>query len=200
MYGMAHRALRQMMIDRLGLAAWVKVERETGTGPADLISLCVYDDSKTVALIAASAEQLGLPMDQALQVFGRYWVRYAELSAFGPIMDFTGQDLVTFINNLDRMHRSVVLAMPDARVPSFTLLEEANGHLLVRYKSDRTGLEAFVTGLLEGLMDRLGESGTVQVADRDGNTIDFSIRLDRGLADTAPVDTAQLDTVQFATR
>lgn len=179
MYGMAHRALRQMMIDRMGPSAWAKVERETGTGPADLISLCVYDDSKTIALITASAAHLGLPVEEALRVFGRYWVRFAELSSFGPIMDFTGQDIVTFINNLDRMHRSVVLAMPDARVPSFTLLNETRQNLLVRYKSDRTGLETFVIGLLEGLMDRMDETGTVEIAGRAGNTIDFAIRLDR---------------------
>ncbi len=179
MYGMAHRALRQMMVDRLGPAVWARIERETSTGPADLISLCVYDDSKTLALISASATHLGLPVDEALRDFGRYWVRYAELSSFGPIMDFTGQDLVTFINNLDRMHRSVVLAMPDARVPSFTLLDETDGRLLVRYRSDRTGLETFVIGLLEGLMDRLGEAGEVGVASREGNAIDFAIRLDR---------------------
>lgn len=183
MYGMAHRALRQMVIDRLGPAAWARVERETSTGPADLISLCVYDDSKTIALITASAGHLGLGMDDTLRVFGRYWVQYAQLSSFGPIMDFTGQDIVTFINNLDRMHRSVVLAMPDARVPSFTLLNETRQNLLVRYRSDRTGLETFVIGLLEGLMDRLGETGTVEVAARAESgpptVIDFAIHLDR---------------------
>lgn len=183
MYGMAHRALRQMMLDRLGPSAWAKVERETNTGPADLISLCVYDDSKTIALISASAAHLGMAVEDALRVFGRYWVRYAELSSFGPIMDFTGQDLVTFINNLDRMHRSVVLAMPDARVPSFTLLAETRQRLLVRYRSDRSGLEMFVIGLLEGVMDRMGEAGTVEVAARGesgpGTVIDFAIQLDR---------------------
>lgn len=179
MYGMAHRALRQMMLDRLGPSVWAKVERETGTGPADLISLCVYDDSKTIALISASAAHLGMEVDEALRVFGRYWVRFAELSSFGPIMDFTGQDLVTFINNLDRMHRSVVLAMPDARVPSFTLIDETRERLLVRYRSDRTGLETFVIGLLEGLMDRLNETGTVELFERGGNASDFAIHLDR---------------------
>lgn len=179
MYGMAHRALRQMIIDRLGTAAWATIERETGTGPADLISLCVYHDSKTIALIAASANRLGLGVEEALRVFGRYWVRFAELSSFGPIMDFTGRDLVTFINNLDRMHRSVVLAMPDARVPSFTLLDETDGRLLVRYRSDRTGLEAFVIGLLEGLMDRLGVTGAVEVVARAEHVIEFAIQLDR---------------------
>lgn len=183
MYGMAHRALRQMMLDRLGPSAWTKIERETNTGPADLISLCVYDDSKTIALISASAAHLGMAVEDALRVFGRYWVRYAELSSFGPIMDFTGQDLVTFINNLDRMHRSVVLAMPDARVPSFELLSETRQRLLVRYRSDRSGLETFVIGLLEGVMDRMGETGTVEVAARaetgPGTVIDFALLLDR---------------------
>jgi guanylate cyclase soluble subunit beta len=168
-----------MMLDRLGPSAWAKVERETSTGPADLISLCVYDDSKTIQLIVASAARLGMPVDDALREFGRYWVRFAELSSFGPIMDFTGQDLVTFINNLDRMHRSVVLAMPDARVPSFTLIEETRQRLLVRYRSDRTGLEMFVIGLLEGLMDRLNETGTVEEFGRTGTAIDFAIHLDR---------------------
>lgn len=180
MYGMVHRAIRQMMLDQLGAAAWAEVERETASGPADMISLCVYDDARTMALLTASARHLGLDMHDALRIFGRYWIRFAEQGAFGSIMDFTGRDLISFITNLDRMHQAVQLAMPDAQVPSFTLLDAVDGRLRVRYRSERVGLEPFVVGLFEGVLERMGEIGVVEHVPSTGSAAEFAITLAQG--------------------
>lgn len=171
MYGMIHRAVRDMAIDRIGAAGWAEVEAQMGIGPAEFISLSTYSDELTVALIACTAEKLGLDMGAMLREFGQAWVRFAQRGSFGSMMDFTGRTLGDFIANLDRMHQAVVVAMPEARVPSFALVEDTGSHLLVDYRSERSGLEAFVGGLLEGLLDRFGLAGSVrEMGPVDGGT------------------------------
>ncbi|MEY4160828.1 MAG: hypothetical protein RLZZ136_1449 [Pseudomonadota bacterium] len=180
MYGMIHRGIRQMVIDARGEEAWQALEREQGIGPHDMITALVHDDELTVRLLTAAAERLGLSFDDCLKAFGRYWIRFAEAGPFSAIMDFTGRDIASFITNLDRMHQAVVAALPEARVPSFTLVRNEPGNLLVQYRSDRTGLEAFVVGLLYGLMARFGIDGKVTQVPSSNNTAEFVMLFDPG--------------------
>lgn len=178
MYGMIHRGIRQMTIDRAGVDAWRLVEERLGIGPAELISANVYPDELTLALIAAAAEQMGHSVPECLNAFGRYWIGFAENSPYGAIMDFVGQDIAEFVTNLDRMHKAVLLAMPEAQVPDFTLLRASPGELVVRYRGKRAGLEVFVIGLLEGLLERFGRTGRVTLANSSADAADFIVALD----------------------
>lgn len=178
MYGMIHRGIRQMMIDELGEDAWREVQHAAGTGPAELISAEVYPDATTLALVASAAQRLGLDTASFLRAFGRYWVRFAERGSFGAIMAFVGSDLPGFITNLDRMHRSVRVAMPEAILPAFELLEHDATGLRLAYRSRRDGLEPFVIGLLEGLVARFGQAGQVALEGHDGGAALFRITLE----------------------
>lgn len=175
MYGMMHRGIRQMVIEAAGEEAWAAIDRKLGTGPAELISAAVYDDAMTIAMIEASAEVMGVEMGECLEAFGRYWVRFAERGSYGSIMQFTGSDLPTFIANLDRMHQAVVSALPEARVPSFSILERGEGVLYVGYSSERDGLESLVLGLLRGLLDRFNLTGMVEQVAARGHVPEFRI-------------------------
>jgi hypothetical protein len=66
--------------------------------------------------------------------------------------------------------------MPGTQLPSFTTLESAPGHLVVEYRSNRIGMEPFVLGLLQGLMDRFQARGDIEVVRRGENFIIFDIR------------------------
>lgn len=164
MYGMIHQAFRDLFIERAGAAAWQEFERELGIGPADLISAMVYPDEETEALLAAGAQRLGQDLPDCLRDFGRHWVRFAGSGAYSGIMDFVGNDFPRFIANLDRMHRAVQVAMPEARVPAFTLLGVEGNVVRVGYRSSRAGLETFVEGLLGGLLERFALHGSVSLA------------------------------------
>lgn len=176
MYGMIHRGIREMVIEARGESEWTAVEQDAGIGPAELISANVYDDAVTVSLLQTVATRRGQTLAELLTEFGRYWIRFAERGSYGAIMDFTGSDLPSFIGNLDRMHQAVVSVMPQARVPSFALVEQAEGQLKVGYISERAGLEPFVTGLLEGLLTRFDLAGEVQEVARAGNMVEFLVR------------------------
>ena len=162
MYGLIHRAMREMVIDILGDPAWLAIEKEQDIGPGEMIGQSVYDDALTMRLMGALATTLDLPMPHMLHAFGRHWVDFVYKGAYGSIMHFTGSDLVTLLRNLDRMHQTVRVTMPEAVVPSFSVISESAQELCVEYRSQRSGLEPMVVGLLEGLVGHFGLTGTVE--------------------------------------
>lgn len=180
MYGMIHRAMRQMVFEQLGEDAWLALEQRLGIGPTELLTGMVYEDTLTLDIIAEAAARFNLTVDECLTEFGRYWIRYAEQGSLSQIMKFTGQDLASFVANLNRLHLAVGAAMPGTRLPSFTLLQRSEGYLSVEYRSDREGMERFVYGLFLGLMERFNTRGDVTIGNRDNKSIIFDIRYQAG--------------------
>ncbi len=177
MYGLIHRYLKDHIIDSAGEDVWRSIATELRISPADLISQEVYDDTLTFELVEVASRRLGRSVDDCLTAFGRFWVLRVSQDTYRAVMDFTGRDLVTFLGNLDRMHHSVAAVMTKARLPSFTLIEQKSDHLLVQYRSERTGLEPFVLGLLEGLLEWFSIKGEVQHLNSENNAAEFLIKL-----------------------
>lgn len=180
MYGMIHSAMRQMVVERLGEDQWLKLEREMQLGPPDFISLTVYDDAVTLRILDASARALDLTIEQALRAFGRFWVHFADGGPFASVMDFTGQSLADFVRNLDLMHRAVSATLPGARMPNFSVAAEHPDGIRVHYSSTREGLEPFVCGLLEGLMERFGLAGEVAHVAGTAQPAKFDVSFSQG--------------------
>lgn len=175
MYGMVHRALRQMVVEREGTIAWHEIELAAGVSATEMVGLVVYDDAVTLNILGAAAERLGTTPSQVLEDFGRYWLHFIDNKAYRAIMDYAGKDMVSLLTNLDRLHAAVLAAMPKARVPSFTVLESYDHGLVVRYQSQRRGLEPLVTGLLLGLLDKFDLEGTVEAFPATDGSIAFKI-------------------------
>ncbi len=175
MYGMIHRALRQMVLDSAGKHVWSEIEAAAGIGQSQLISVEIYDDEVTLALLASAAKCMKIDVTELLFDFGRYWVRYADYGAYSALLNFTGDDIVTFLQNLDRLHGSVQSVMPAARMPSFTVLSQGPSELLVNYASPRQGLEPFVKGLLHGLLDRFSLEGDVAIKSTENGSTQFLV-------------------------
>lgn len=163
MYGMIHCAVREMFVEQRGNDEWAALERAAKITAADQISFNVYDDALTMRILDEAAARLGLEMQDCLEVFGRYWIRFAAKGSFKSMMEFTGDDIVTFTSNLDQMHRSVVRTLNKAQMPSFQVLERGEDYFTVLYLSERNGLGAFVTGLLKGLLDHFDQVGDVKL-------------------------------------
>ncbi|MBS3927122.1 MAG: heme NO-binding domain-containing protein [Sphingomonadales bacterium] len=175
MYGMIHRAIRGMVIEERGESAWNELEHRSGIGPAEMISAETYDDEITLRMLAAASDAYDMPINDLLVRFGRYWIVFAERGSFKFILDFTGQDLRGFISNLDRMHVGVQAVMPQAIMPSFRVAEDTAEKVVVEYRSTRTGLEPFVTGLFQGLAERFGVEADVQHLGWYGDASTFAI-------------------------
>jgi hypothetical protein len=174
MYGMIHRAARQMVTEKFGAPLWARVETEAATSEDHFISGAPYSDDITFAVIRAVATVTGLTTDEVLRAFGQYWIHFAGESAFASVMKMAGDDLPGFIRQLDRMHRSIQAALPDAVLPEFELVAHDERGLVVRYRSERSGLEEFVVGLLEGLLHRFDLTGSIRTIS-EGDSARFEI-------------------------
>jgi hypothetical protein len=176
MYGMIHRALRQMTIDRLGAGAWERAVAQSEICPKDFVSSSTYDDSVTLSLVGLCAGAFKVEIPQFLEMFGEYWVVFASSGPYASLMRVAGSTLPVLLTNLDRLHQSVQAVMADAMLPSFVVIKDEPNLLWVRYCSKRTGLETFATGLLKGLMAKFSVQGTVEIINRGDAGIDYEIR------------------------
>lgn len=161
MYVMIHRAIHDFLAEQYSESEWNSVKAALNVEPEGMISTLVYPDAQTMQLVEDAAMLMDIPTVDFMRKLGRFWVTFSERGAYRRILDFAGEDLASFIQNLDRMHQAVVSAMPRADVPSFTLVDSRPGELVVDYRSNRHGLEAFVIGLLQGLLDRFKHDGCV---------------------------------------
>lgn len=161
MYGMIHRAARSMAIGMFGEPAWFELEAASGFNEGDFLSAQVYADERTFALVSAIAAKAGLTVEGALHAFGKFWIGWTGNSSYGPIMRMNGDTLAEFLGNLDRMHATIQRVLPETSMPSFCVEHADADRVDVLYQSDRAGLEPFVCGLLEGLMERFGHEGVV---------------------------------------
>lgn len=150
-----------MVTQRVSAKAWLDIEQQLGLGAADFITARVYADEQTIALASACATKLDLDLSEFFEQFGEFWVGFAVAGPYRGVMQATGRTLPEFLANLDNMHVTVRSAMPDAQTPFFDLVEQNDDQLLVRYRSDRQGLEPLVKGLLVGLIAYFGLTGTV---------------------------------------
>lgn len=175
MYGMIHRGVREMVISDFGEAAWDEAASSIGVDLEHLVSMATYSDDITIAILQRVSILYGISFDQLIRKFGQFWIVFVQRNAYGAMMDFVGSDLVTFINNLNRMHQAVQSAMPDADLPIFRLVSDQPMEMIVEYTSSRFGLEAFVVGLLEGLLKRFDQGGAVNYTTSNGGPIIFTI-------------------------
>lgn len=179
MYGMIHKVARELGLAALGEASWRDLKAACGLGSEHFISGQYYSDEVTAALLGALAAKMNLSTDALLTRLGRRWIVFAGQSSYGAVMDLAGDDLGAFIRNLDRMHASIKAIMPEAVLPSFEVTKETAAGLTVVYRSERQGLEPFVVGLFEGLLERFGETGSVAFAGGNGHAV---FEISRGAA------------------
>ena len=176
MYGMIHQAAREMIHDLHGPAVWADILRKSGLGDESFISAQHYSDEQTLSLINAISVSTGKDIDTVLEEFGGYWINFTEASSFAGIMRMAGDNLFSFIGNLDRLHASIKTSMNKAVTPSFEVIRSTETTVEVMYRSDRTGLAPFVRGLFYGLLAHFGETGTVTHVDQEDGCL-FTIDL-----------------------
>lgn len=151
MYGLIHRAIKDCVIAAHGEGPWHRIAARAGVDEAKFVSMQSYPDDIAYGLVGASCDELGVEPAELLRAFGHHWVMETARKHYGPIMDFGGSDLKTFLANLDRMHEQVALSFANLDQPSFELEDQADGSHLLHYRTHREGLADFVIGLVEGL-------------------------------------------------
>jgi hypothetical protein len=173
---MIHRSARDMVCEQFGTAAWERIMDAAGLDESVLIGARSYPDDITFKLIAAAADISGQSLEDTLLAFGRYWVRSADQGPYAGTLSMLGTSLLGALKNLDSMHAGILMALPEARLPQFRVISENASEIRVAYYSHRQGLEAFVRGLLEGLLERYATAGVVTLAGHEDAPV-FAITL-----------------------
>ena len=168
MYGLVNSAIMDLLVSNHGEEIWQPVKAKAGVEDEIFISTESYPDEMTYRLVGAAAEVLGLPAEEILNQFGRWWVLHTGRENYGHLLKFGGRTLGEFLQNLPNFHTRVVMMFPKLQPPMFECSDVQEGELRLHYRSHRRGLSAFVIGLLEGL----GEMFTVGVRIRHEEKLD----------------------------
>ncbi|MEY4669728.1 MAG: hypothetical protein RL518_2427 [Pseudomonadota bacterium] len=161
MYGLINEGIRELVTRLAGAEAWEAISLEAGVEPEGFEPLCPYDDTLTFKLVKLTAEKLQLSQEEVLTRYGHYWITYTAESGYGDLMRLFGPDLRTCVANLNRMHAHMGSMMPALTPPRFTVETPSEDQMLVHYYSQRTGLAPMVTGLLQGLAEKYGDTISV---------------------------------------
>ncbi|MEE4280661.1 MAG: heme NO-binding domain-containing protein [Pseudomonadales bacterium] len=154
MYGLINKALKGMILERFGETQWEQVFQASGIPHDSFLTMRSYDDQLTFALAGAASDVLGAPVEDCLEMFGEYWVREIASKAYAPLMDATGQDMVSFLANINGLHDRITGTFLNYVPPEFEIEQIDDNRYSVHYISQRQGLTPFVVGLLKGLADR----------------------------------------------
>jgi len=154
MYGFVNLAIREFVLQDHGTDFWNQITSEV-SGISDIyLPDQAYDDALTYGIVGAIASKLEIPVPQALEAFGEFWVSFVDKMGYGALLSGNGRNLQDFLSNLDNFHSQLAIAYPDFTPPQFEYVDHGDGHLEIDYESERPGLAPMVTGILKGLAKR----------------------------------------------
>lgn len=151
MYGLIHRAVRDMVITGYGDERWQRIVNDANANEEHFMSMQAYDDSVVLALVGSTCKELNMEPAVVLEAFGRHWIEDTAKKTYSNMLKSYGENLWEFLENLNFMHDRISTTFPSFRAPMFELerLSDTKGRLV--YTSTRQGLTPFVIGLLRGL-------------------------------------------------
>jgi len=175
MYGLIHRAIRDCVSGEYGTDTWSRIQERAGVDESAFTSMQAYPDEVTVGLLVSTAEEVEEDLPKLLHQFGRFWVLHTARMEYGPLFDFAGSDMQSFLENLNAMHEQVAITFANLQQPSFTVEKIEDGNLLLHYESIRDGLSAFVIGLIEGLSEHFKEPTQVEQVEAKAEGADHDV-------------------------
>lgn len=185
MYGLVNKAIEDLVVSSAGEQTWQRIKALSGLQELQILESSNYDDEITFKLVAAASRILERPVDDILRAFGNHWVMYTGREGWSSLFHASGEDLISFLKNLDDMHSRVNAAMPEGNMPEFTLYEKGDGYHL-QYRSSRDGLAPMVDGILNGLTEQFDEPWAIKYSDRrekDGVVTFVLTRLEKRATD-----------------
>jgi len=181
LYGVINKSLKEMVIEQFGMERWESILERSGVPVDSFLSMRSYDDQRTYALAQGCADELGIPLADALRAFGAHWIEHTVERDYSALVSAAGNSLVEFLNNLNALHDKISSTFLDYRPPTFDVTLKGDHEVDILYTSERMGLTPFVEGLMIALGKRFNEP--VEVLSIEAMPVDsgeqsrFSIRL-----------------------
>ncbi|MGB1657551.1 MAG: heme NO-binding domain-containing protein [Longimicrobiales bacterium] len=183
MIGIVNQAFAAFVTEQLGDAVWAEATARASVEDVVLLTTEAYPDELTFQLAGHVCDIASIPLDDALTLFGEYWISYAHDRGYGPLIDDAGGDLQNALHGLEALHTRVALVFPDADVPDFTAEGDLSSGMQLLYRSRRRGLGPFVLGTLKGLVKHFDEPVTIVrellPSEGDGASERFSLTRDQ---------------------
>lgn len=202
MHGLIHIILKELVVTKFGEDKWAAIGAKLGLteGDATILEMKQYPDETTVAGVVATAEVLGVSVDDALRVYGAFFVQFVHMGGHLRMLKSMGDTLEAFLGNINHLHFTLERTFRTANFPIFELkvLSGSNGsaNSVLSYSSLRGELLApLVEGVLPELAKCLHKQSVTMVRhDSPGEGFNTTWTLT-----TAPLPDEQNPTVEAAT-
>jgi hypothetical protein len=172
---MVNNALESMVCKNHGEPTWEAVKAAAGIDIDVFISNRSYNDDITYQLVAAASKVLDAPASTLLEAFGEHWVLHTAVEGYGSLMQSAGKTLPEFLRNLPNLHSRVAMIFPELQPPHFHCTDITQTSIKLHYVSHRSGLEAFVVGLMHGLGKMFNTPVRVKQVEFRGNGADHDV-------------------------
>lgn len=173
MYGLINKAVQEVVVSHVGGERWSKICEQANLKNPVFVSFEQYPDEQTYALVTAAAAEMAQPVALLLEEIGEYWSRFTAQEGYGHLLDLAGSDFATVLSRLNDLHARLTVTMPELRPPSFECTRKEDGTIILRYYSERQGLNHLVIGLLKGLARRFRQQATVRQTSQRGESIEY---------------------------
>ena len=157
MYGLIHRAIRDCVKSEYSDDAWDRIAEAAALDESMFVSMQAYPDELTLSMRGTACKELDAELSQLLYQFGRYWVLHTARKEYGPLFSFSGDNMRSFLSNLNAMHEHLAVSFANLRQPSFEVEDMSAEVIHLHYESPRDGLTDFVVGLISGLSEHFDE-------------------------------------------
>lgn len=161
MIGIVNQAFASFVTEQLGVAVWAEATARAGVDDVVLLTTEAYPDELTFQLAGHVCDITSIPLDDALALFGEYWITYAHRRGYGPLIANAGSDFEAVLRGLEALHTRVALVFPGSDVPDFSVEGSPSTGIQLLYESRRSGLGPFVLGTLNGLLKHFGEDVSI---------------------------------------
>lgn len=176
MYGIVNQAIKGLITDKYGADSWEDVRDFSGVDESNFfISNSQYPDKITFELVVAASEVLKEPVEDILYGLGEYWILKTGREKYGTLLAAGGDSLKTFLINLPHFHNRVMLIYPKAQAPVFRIELINERSALLHYISQRSGLNSFLIGLINGIATMFDENIEIELVDTEESNNNHSV-------------------------
>ncbi len=157
MYGLVNQGIKDLIINKFDEETWKSIVLDNDLPYLHFSPLKSYSDEVTYNLIESICSHLDLKQEEVLYLFGKEWILYTSQKGYGALINIFGKDFLTFLVNLNKLHKKIGMLMLDLAPPKFEVLKKDNNIIIFKYYSKRDGLKNMVIGLLDGLAEKFNE-------------------------------------------
>lgn len=156
MKGTIVKCFEELVIAQFGRDRWEGILKGAGLSASTIVwPLADFDDSQVLEMVGALCKSLRMPLPQAADAFGDYWVNVYSQKMY-PLYYANHPTARDFLLAMDGVHVEMTRRMENAKPPRFRYEWEDDRTLIIHYQSHR-GLLDFVVGLVKGVGKYYGE-------------------------------------------